>query len=383
MKKVIIFGSSGSIGKNALDVIRKSKNNFKVIGLCVYKDVETLFAQAKEFLPENVCIVDKTHFHKIKDLPKKIKVFMGKDGLNDFSKISSDISVMAIAGLSCLEPFLHHIPYTKRIALANKESIVTASRFVFKEAKKYNVEIFPIDSEINAIFQFFSLDKKILKNNLNKVYITASGGSLLNYRKKNLTSVKIKDVLSHPTWKMGKRITVDCATLVNKGFEVIEVHNFFGIPYEKIDVLIHRQSQVHALLELKDKTIIACLYPADMRIPISYALHYPERFYNNDGMDFKNKICFSFEPISFKKFPLLKLILEAAKREDNSLVILNACDEISIEYFLKKKIKFIHIYKALEYMFSIYPSTRLKTIEDVFYWDNWAREKTKEYLDRV
>ncbi|MCM8820248.1 MAG: 1-deoxy-D-xylulose-5-phosphate reductoisomerase, partial [Candidatus Omnitrophica bacterium] len=345
---------------------------------------ETLLMQAKEFLPENICIVDQNYSNKIKDLPKKIKVFIGKDGLNDFSKIKSDISVMAISGLSCLKPLILHIPYTKRIALANKESIVTASKFIFKEAKKQNVEIFPVDSEINAIFQFFSFDKKILNSNfLNKIYITASGGSLLNRKKKDLTSVKIKDVLSHPTWKMGKRITVDCATLVNKGFEVIEVHNFFDIPYEKIDILIHRQSQVHALLELKDKTIIACLYPTDMRIPISYALYYPERFYNNDGFDFKNKFSFSFEPISFKKFPLLKLILEAAKKQDNSLVILNACDEIAIEYFLKRKIKFIHIYKVLEYMFSRYPSMQLKTIEDVFYWDNWSRIKTKEYLNRL
>lgn len=384
MKKVLIFGSTGSVGKSALEVIRRDKLKFKVIGLCANKDIKTLLKQAKEFKPSYVCVTDEKQAGVLeKELKLKVKLFKGQQGLEEFSALPSDISLMAISGISCLRPLFINIPRAKRIALANKESIVAAGSLVFKEAKKYNTEILPVDSEINAFFQLIKANNSIkTAKDFRKVYITASGGSLADCSKKDLSRVSVEKVLAHPNWKMGQRITVDSATLVNKGFEVIETHFFFKIPFEKIDIIIHRESMIHALVEHKDSTLFACIYPADMKVPISFALYYPQRSVEFKGVDFKSSFSYTFSPVCFKKYPLLKIILDAAKKKDNSLAVLNACDEVAIDYFLKKKIKFNVIHKAMEHIYAKYPKHRIKKIDEVFYWDNWAREKTKEYLDK-
>jgi 1-deoxy-D-xylulose-5-phosphate reductoisomerase len=227
-----------------------------------------------------------------------------------------------------------------------------------------------------------------------KVYLTASGGALLDYRRKELKKVTVKEVLSHPTWQMGPRITVDSATLVNKGFEVIEAHRFFNLPIDEIDIIIHKESTIHALIESKDNVLFACLYLPDMRIPISFALNYPQR------VPVAHKSIFSFSEVSSKRghrggfsltflplklnnFPLLKIILEAGKRKDNSLIIMNACDEVAIDYFLAKKIGFPQIYKVMEYMFTHYTAKKIHRVEDIFFWDSWARERTKMFLDKL
>ncbi|MCK4912803.1 MAG: 1-deoxy-D-xylulose-5-phosphate reductoisomerase, partial [Candidatus Omnitrophica bacterium] len=237
--KVLIFGSTGSIGKNALSVIREDKNKFKVIGLCANRDIDTLYRQIKEFRPLFVCVRDIDKAKSLKEkLGKSIKFFVGQQGLEDFASIKSDIAVMAITGISALKPLLITIANSKRIALANKEAIVTAGSIVFKRAKNFNTQILPVDSEINALFQLikpsqsFGLNqtraKRGWRDDFRKVYLTASGGALAGYSKSKLAKVGVKKVLDHPTWKMGKRVTVDSATLVNKGFEVIETHYFFG-----------------------------------------------------------------------------------------------------------------------------------------------------------
>ncbi len=381
MKRVMIFGSTGSIGKKALEVIGNNKDNsFKVIGLCAYKDIFTLEKQIAQFFPEYVCVVEEESAKRIKKKKNNFKLFYGKQGLKDFSSIGSDVSLMAIVGISCLEPLLINIRHTKRIALANKESIVSAGGFVFEEAKRTGTQILPVDSEINALFQILS---RQASSSIEKVYLTASGGPLWRQTKRGLEGIKPQQVLLHPTWRMGARISVDSATLVNKGFEVVEAHRFFGLDWGRIEVLIHRQSYVHALVEFKDRNIFACIYPPDMGIPISFALYYPRRIPFSQGFLFKGGLNFSFEPIASKRFPLFKLILEAARKEDNSLTILNACDEVAIDYFLKGKIKFIEIQKVMEHLFSVYPSQKIKRIEDVFFWDAWAREKSRGYLERL
>lgn len=383
-KEIVIFGSTGSIGKNTLEVIKQSQDKFRVIGLCANKDINTLYSQIKQFAPKYVCVSDEKEAKKLrKKLNSKTKLFQGKEGLKDFSAVNSDISVMAISGVSSLLPLLINIEHTKTIALANKESIVVAGSLVFDKARKFNTKILPVDSEINALFQL--IDTRTGQSNLAKdlrcVYITASGGALAGCQKKNLTRVSVKKVLAHPTWKMGKRITIDSATLVNKGFEVIETHHFFNLPLDKINIVIHKESAVHALVEFKDNALLACLYPPSMRIPISYALSYPNRFSAKSRNIFKNKFSYSFEPIRYNEYPLLKVILQAAKRNDNSLVILNACDEVAIDYFLRKKIRFSDIYKVMQYIFKNYEPCKLKTVDEVLFWDNWARVKTAEYLN--
>ena len=395
MKKIIIFGSTGSIGESALQVIRRDEKNLKVIGLCANRDIKTLRAQIKEFAPKYVCVRDEMSAKRLKrELGKGIKLYSGEKGLEDFSALNSDISIMAISGISCLKPLLINIQHTKRVALANKESIVTGGSFIFQLAEKFNTEILPVDSEINALYQIIGPDKLgFASNGFCKVYLTASGGALSSYKKKDLVNVSVKKVLSHPTWKMGKRVTIDSATLVNKGFEVIETHHFFNLPFEKIGIVIHRESAVHALVECKDNTIFACLYPPDMQMPISFALYYPERFYSKDEGCFSfpntlssNKrkiISYSFSPIDYKKYPLLAMVLEAARRDGNSLVVLNACDEVAIDYFLRKKIKFTDIHKVMQHIDQEHSVCKIKGIEDIFFWDSWAREKTKEYLERL
>lgn len=385
MKKVVIFGSTGSIGKSTLGVIRKGKSDFKVLGLCANEDIKTLSRQIKEFKPRYVCVRNEAAAEKLQSkISKKIKLFKGEQGLFEFSAISSDISLMAISGISCLRPLLINIEHTKRVALANKESIVTAGSLVFKKARQFNTQIIPVDSEINALFQLIKVNNNFngSSNGFRKVYLTASGGALAGYKLKDLAKVKVKDVLAHPTWSMGARVTIDSATLVNKGFEVIEAHNFFGIPFDKIDIIIHKESAIHALAEFKDNSLVASLYPPDMRMPISYALYYPKRFDSGRDVNFKSRFSYSFEPIRYSKYPLLKIILDAATKGDNALVVLNACDEVAIDYFLKKKIKFTDIHKVMKYISKNYPSKKIKKVDDVFFWDNWAREKTKQYLNK-
>lgn len=386
MKKIIIFGSTGSVGQNALKVIGKSKGKFKVTGLCANRNIKVLLSQIKEFSPSYVCVRDQAQADKLgKSLEKRIRLFKGEKGLEEFAALESDISFMAISGISCLKPLLINIKYAKRIALANKESVVAAGPLVFKEAKKFHTEILPVDSEINALFQLIKISKngKCMNGNFRKVYLTASGGALADYTKKELANVGIKQVLAHPTWKMGKRITVDSATLVNKAFEVIETHYFFGIPFKDIGITIHKESAVHALVEFKDNTLLACIYPPDMRKPISFALHYPQRFNSGKRLDFSNSFSYSFSPINYDKYPLIEIVLGAAKRKDNGLVVLNACDEVAIDYFLGQRIKFTDIYKVMAHIYSKYPRHKVKNINDVFFWDNWARIKTKDYLKKI
>ncbi|MCK5288537.1 MAG: 1-deoxy-D-xylulose-5-phosphate reductoisomerase, partial [Candidatus Omnitrophica bacterium] len=389
-------GSTGSIGKSALDVVRQSPGKFRILGLSANRDTKTLYKQIKEFSPKYVCVRDEKAAKAIKpDLDKICKLFKGDKGLEEFSNLKSDISIMAISGISALKPLLVNIRYAKRIALANKESLVTAGKLIFNEAKRFNTEIIPVDSEINALFQLVSANREDKKtnNSFRKIYLTASGGSLAGYKKKDLDKVSVKQVLNHPTWKMGRRITVDSATLMNKGFEVIESHYFFNIPYDKINIVIHKESVVHALVEYKDDTLFSCMYSPDMRMPISFALYYPERFDSDKkksviskGTAFlknKNGFLCSFYPVNYSKYPILEIILQSAKKQDNSLIILNACDEIAIDYFLKKKIKFTDIYRVIKFMFNRYPAAKITDINDIFYWDNWGRIKTREYLNKL
>ena len=380
MKKILIFGSTGSVGKSALSVIRKAPQEFKVVGLCANQDIKTLKKQISEFKPSYVCIKDERAAKELeKTLKGKTKLFKGESGMGEFSSLKADISLMAISGISCLEPLLINIKHVKRIALANKESIVVGGKLVFSQAHKYNTEILPVDSEINALFQLLKGKDRQLK----KVYLTASGGPFRDSSFKDLKRVGPRDVLSHPTWKMGQRITVDSATLVNKGFEVIETNRFFNIGFERIGVVIHRESAIHALIEYEDNTMFACLYPPDMKLPISFSFYYPRRGPGSKGVDFNKGFSYSFAPVDYKKYPLLKIILDAAKKDDNGLCILNACDEVAIQYFLEKKIKFIDIKKVMEHFFKRYPSRKIKSVKDIVYWDSWARAKTKEYLDKL
>lgn len=379
-KKVLIFGSTGSVGKSTLEIIRQRPDLFEVIGLCGNKSAESLAAQVNEFRPAYACLKDLAAAEKLKKIiGKKAKICQGQEGLEEFSKLESDISVMAISGIDCLKPLLLNIPYSRRIALANKETVVAAADFIFSRARENKTEIIPVDSEINAIFQIFGLIGP--KNKIvDKVYLTASGGALWSFERDALERVTPEQVLKHPTWSMGKRITVDSATLVNKGFELVEVHQYFNIDYDKIEILLHRQSLIHAVVKLKDQVSFSCMYPPDMKKPLSFALFYPERMEEAFAAGEQNSTSLSCQPMPCEKFPLLKVIIEAARRRDNSLIILNAADEVVVDYFLKKRIRFLQIEEILKEIFRTYPPRKINSLEDVYFWDEWARNKTEEIL---
>ncbi len=381
MKKVLIFGSSGSIGRSTLEIIRKNKRNFKILGLSVNKNIDVLYRQIREFSPSYVCVVDEKAAKRLKKkLVGKVKVLYGIDGLREFSSLSADISVMGIVGISSLMPFIVSLRHSKRVALASKEVLVVAGDIVKKELKKSKAELIPVDSEINALFQLLGCIKR---KHLKKIYITASGGALLDYSS-SLKRVTPSVVLAHPNWRMGERITVDSATLVNKGFEVMESHYLFDLDYKMIDVVVHRQSYIHAFIETKDNMLFSCWYKPNMVIPLAFSLYYPERNLPGNGLEVSfSKLNLSFEKVNYHKFPLFKIVLEAAQKGGNFPIVVNAADEVAVRFFLEEKIRFYDIYRAVEYIFSKTRKDKVSNLKGVYFWDRWARAKTEEFLNNL
>ncbi len=343
MKKILILGSSGSIGVNALNVIRNFPDKFIVAGLTVNSNIDVLEHQIKEFHPEFVVVNDESKAKELKsNVGNLCEILSGYDQLLEAaSKRDYDILIGAMVGFSGLAPTLEAIKRGKRIALANKETLVVAGEIVTKLVLENNAEILPVDSEHSAIYQC------LIGENLNeveKLIITASGGPFLNKDKSFFEKATVDEALNHPNWKMGNKITIDSATMMNKGLEVIEAHWLFGLPVEKINVVIHPQSIIHSMVQFVDGSIKAQLGLPDMKLPIQYALTFPERLQN----DFKrtdlpsiNNLTF-FEP-DFDKFECLKLAFDAIKVGGTAPCILNAANEIAVNKFINKKIKFSQI----------------------------------------
>ncbi len=303
IKNITLLGSTGSIGRNALDVIRKFPKRFRIIGLSANKQIELLAKQIKEFQPKQVCITNPQDIERLKSLlsePLPI-ILTGEEGLLELAdNKGNDILLNALVGAVGLKPTLKAIRNGKDIALANKETLVMAGELIMQEVHKYNIQLLPIDSEHSAIWQCLQGHSK---SEIKRIILTASGGSFRNWTKERLEKATLKDALKHPTWNMGAKITIDSATLMNKGLEIIEAHWLFDIPLEKIDVIIHPQSIIHSLVEFNDGSILAQLSVPDMRIPIQYALTYPEHlnanFVKNDFFNIAN---LTFEEPNYNLF---------------------------------------------------------------------------------
>lgn len=356
MIKISILGSTGSIGTSALDVVSHLKN-FKIISLSANKNITLLKKQIKKYRPEIVAV--------------------GRAGLKNVSLIEkADVVLIAVVGSAGLMSLVNAVKLRKRIALANKESLVIAGDLIEKLLKKYSAKIIPVDSEHSAISQ--CLDGKNLKE-LSKIILTASGGPFRNYPYKKLSAVTVKDVLRHPTWKMGRKITVDSATLINKGFEVIEAHYLFGVPYEKIEVVIHPQSIIHSGVEFIDGSIIAQMGRTDMRLPIQYALTYPERKVSTvKRLDLTEIGKLEFFKIKPKNFPCFELALSAAKISGSMPAVLNAANEAAVEKFLEHKISFIKIPKLIERAMKKHNPIKNPTLEDILNVDSETRKVVEE-----
>ena len=355
LKSISILGSTGSIGKNALSVLSTLKNNFSVYGISCNTNILEFYDQIKIFNPKKAVITDIEKYNDFIDLyGSKIsstEILYGDDGLKDITSHNDvDIVLAAIVGFKCLKPVINAINNNKKIIIANKEILVSAGDVIMLELKKSKAKLLPIDSEHNALLQVITssgLEYKIndsdyYKSKIRNLTITASGGPFIDLDITDFKKIKSSDAIKHPTWDMGKKISVDSSTMMNKGLEIIEAKVLFNLDVKNINAIVHRQSKIHALVEFYDGTTIAHLSQPDMKIPISYALTYPERIYKSNGNVFEYEDL-TFDIIPYDKFPCYKIARIVAETGKNTGLILNAANEISVEYFLNDKIRFVDI----------------------------------------
>lgn len=374
MKKILILGSSGSIGINALNVVRNFPDKFRVVGLSVNSRIDLLEKQIKEFNPEFVVVTDESKAKELKtNIGNLCEVFSGNDGLLKVA-IEKDYDVLlgAIVGFAGLAPTLEAIKRGKRIALANKETLVVAGELVTKLILANSAEIIPVDSEHSAIYQCLVGENL---NEVEKLILTASGGPFLNKDKSFFENATVDEALNHPNWKMGSKVTIDSATMMNKGLEVIEAHWLFGLPADKINVVVHPQSIIHSMVQFVDGSIKAQLGLPDMKLPIQYALTFPERFsngFNRTNLPAINNLTF-FEP-DFNKFECLGLAFEVLKAGGTAPCILNAANEIAVDKFINKKIKFSQISDLIKNALDKIENHSDPDIDTIFECDRRTRE---------
>ena len=343
MKKIILLGANGSIGTQTLDVIKDKE--FKVVGMSVGHDLELAKKNIAEFNPEIVCT---RTFNDMLQLQKEfnMKIVYGDEGLIEVATYMPNeeiLLVVALVGSIGLAPTVKAIEIGRNIALANKETLVMAGDIVMDLAKKHHVTIFPIDSEHSAIYQSLVGENK---EDIKRLIITASGGSFRNLSREELLNVTLSDALKHPNWQMGAKITIDSSTMMNKGFEVIEAHHLFDIPYEKIDTILHPESIIHSMVEFKDSSIKAQMGVSDMRIPILYALTYPSRVVYDNNLSLINRNL-TFKELSFERFPCLKMAYEAGMKGNIYPTVLNASNEAAVNLFQQGKISYLAIEKII------------------------------------
>lgn len=374
-RKISIIGSTGSIGRQALEVIEKLQDKFEIIALTGGANVELLREQALKFKPKYVC-VGNSKGEKL-DIAG-VKTLYGQEGLEEICSIKeNDIILVSVSGKVGLRPTLTAIDNGIDIALANKETLVMAGDIVMPRAKEKGVNIIPVDSEHCAIHQCI---KDI--SQVDKLIITASGGPFLHKTIDDMKNATVAQALNHPRWSMGKKITVDSATLMNKGLEIIEAHHLFNMPYEKIDVVVHPQSIVHSAIEYVDGSVIAQLGLPSMHIPIQYAITYPERFegIKSKSFSFADIARLDFEKPDFEKFPSVKMAYEAGKIGGSATVCMNAANEEAVFAFLEDKIKLYEIYQITSKMMEQHNLVKKPSIDEIFEIDKEVRVKTRELI---
>ncbi|WP_338973411.1 1-deoxy-D-xylulose-5-phosphate reductoisomerase [Fusobacterium nucleatum] len=387
MKKILILGSTGSIGTNALELIRNNREQYQVVGISGNKNIDLLKKQIEEFKPISIYVGSEQDAIYLKKEYSFIKeVYFGENGLAELSKNSDyDIILTAVSGAIGIDATVEAIKRGKRIALANKETMVSAGVYINKLLKEYpKAEIVPVDSEHSALFQSLQGFKK---ENLKKLIITASGGTFRGKDLAYLENVTVEQALKHPNWSMGKKITIDSSTLVNKGLEVIEAHELFNIDYDNIEIIVHPQSIVHSMIEYVDGSIIAQMGVANMKTPILYAFTYPEKEYNSsiNFLDLIKNNNLTFEEADRKVFKGIDLAYRAGRTGDTMPTVFNASNEIAVELFMKKKIKFLDIYRIIEeamnshQVLSLNNDNALNTIKEV---DRETRKKVREQWER-
>lgn len=381
-KHIAILGSTGSIGTQALEVIAANSDTLAAEILTANTQCDVLIEQAKRFQPNAVVIADETKYEEVKqglrDYPD-VKVFTGTASLEQVVQMTTvDIVLNALVGFSGLKPTLNAIEAGKDIALANKETLVVAGDLVTEAANRKNVNLYPVDSEHSAVFQCLVGE---IHNPVRNIYLTASGGPFLGKTFGDLKRVKAAEALKHPNWKMGKKVTIDSATLMNKGLEVIEAYWLFGISAEKIKVLIHPQSIVHSMVEFADGSIKAQLGSPDMRLPIQYAFSFPTRFHTEfSPLSFTKYSTLTFLNPDTETFPSLLLAYEALQRKGNVACVMNAANEVVVAAFLRDEINFLSIPNVIREAMQKIPFIKKPSLEDYVQTDRETRQWTLDYL---
>ncbi len=376
MKYLSIIGSTGSIGRQALDVARNNPENIKVVALAAGRNIELLAEQIIEFKPLVVSVSDLRHAEKLSGMlggPKKPEILFGEEGLIAVAGCEkATVLLTAVTGTVGLMPTVKAIEAGKDIALANKETLVAAGEIVMEKVKQHGVNLYPVDSEHSAIWQCLNGENRA---DLKRIILTASGGPFRGLTTAEMKNITPEQALKHPNWNMGSKITIDSATLMNKGLEVIEAHWLFNLDFEHIDVLVHPQSIVHSMVEYADGTVIAQLGIPDMRIPIQYALSYPQRWPNElPRLDLLSIGQLTFEAPDMDNFPCLRLAYHAGKLGGTMPAVMNAANEVAVWRFLKGEIGFLAIPRTVQAVMEKHQNIARPKLDDILNADRWARE---------
>ncbi|TDM24423.1 1-deoxy-D-xylulose-5-phosphate reductoisomerase [Macrococcoides canis] len=374
MKNIGILGASGSVGTQGLDIIRQYPDNYRLVSFSVGKNIELANDIIEEFRPDICCVQNKSDVDKIKSA--SIEVVYGNDGLMEIAAYhKNDMLLNSIMGSVGLKPTVHAIKHGIDIALANKETLVVAGEIIMQLARDYDVNIIPVDSEHSAIFQCLNGENH---KNIEKLIITASGGSFRDLSREALKDVTVQDALNHPNWSMGKKITIDSATMMNKGLEVIEAKWLFDVPIEKIETLLHKQSIIHSMVEFNDTSVIAQLGTPDMRMPILYAFSYPDRLPRNaERLNLAQVGQLDFKAMDFERYRCLKLAFDAIKIGGTMPVVMNAVNEVVVQQFLDEEISFLDIETIIEREMSAHDVIQNPDLETILEVD--AKYKSRKY----
>lgn len=376
---IVILGSTGSIGRQALEVVDRHPDQYRVLGLAAKDETVLLKEQVEKYNPQVVALADLQQYSSFKDLVgSRCRVLAGVEGMCEIASLEAvDTVLVAVSGAVGIKPTLSAIQKSRRIALANKETLVAAGDIVMQAAKEKQAEIIPVDSEHSAVFQCLQSDRPYMKN----LWLTASGGPFRDFSREQLASVTVDMALSHPNWNMGPKITVDSATLMNKGLEVIEAHHLFGAAYDQIKVLVQKESVIHSMVEFVDGSFLAHLGVADMRIPIQYALSYPQRYDSPaQHLDFTQLGSIHFAAPDQERFPALGLALAAGRRGGTLPAVMNAANEVAVQSFLQRAISFNQIPVIVEQVMAHHDVIDQPSLQEILEADAWAREYCQSRL---